>query len=196
MSPCPIFFVSQMSFPAQFQLFCPTHQLGHPCLPESWSLLSKRFLTACLFQFPPSYLWLYFLCLFLFHRKSHFAYHHTVLLCNTLIHYYLTITHSVSAHRIIYLGAFSATFIRHPVFIFLLEISINNRQIHPLFQNSQPLILPYFLFQYRTSPLFPHFLCFPCPLRSAPRTILSSFGTLSINPSRSPHKSFSPPCCC
>ena len=25
--------------------------------------------------------------------KSHFAYHYTVLLCDTLIHYYLTITH-------------------------------------------------------------------------------------------------------
>ena len=36
-------------------------------------------------------------------------------------------------------------------------------------------------------------LMFPsptCPLRSAPRTILSSFDTLSINPSRSSQKSF------
>ena len=56
-------------------------------------LLSKHFLTVCLLQFPPSYLWLYFLWFFLFHHKSHFAYHHhTVLLCNTLIHNYLTIT--------------------------------------------------------------------------------------------------------
>ena len=39
-------FVSQMSLPVQFQLFflafllfCPTHQVTHPCLPKSWSSL-------------------------------------------------------------------------------------------------------------------------------------------------------------
>ena len=44
-SPC-LLFVSQMSLPVQFQLFflaflpfCPTHQVTHPCLPESWSPL-------------------------------------------------------------------------------------------------------------------------------------------------------------
>ena len=121
---------SQHSFSCflAFPLFCPNHQSpGH--------LLSKRFLTACLLQFPPSYLWVYFLCFFLFHHKSHFAYHHTVLFCDTLIHYYLTIAHFLqvppSAHHIIYLGTFSSTFIRHPVLIFLLEISVDNRQIHP-----------------------------------------------------------------
>ena len=137
-----LLFVSQMSFSAQFQLhflafllFFAIHQVTHPCLPKSGHLLSKRFLTACLLQFPPSYLWLHFLCFFPFHQKSHFAYHHTVLLCNALIHYYLTIAHFLhvpfSAHHIIYLGTFSATFIRHPVFIFLLEINVDNRQIHP-----------------------------------------------------------------
>ena len=93
---------------------------------------SKCFLTACLLQFPPSYLCLYFLCFFLFH---HFAYYHTVLLYDTLIQYYLTITHFLqvppSAHHIIYLGTFSTTFIHHLKFIFLLEISIDNCQIHP-----------------------------------------------------------------
>ena len=41
MSPC-LLFVSQMSLPVKFQLlflafllFCPTHQVIHPCLPES-----------------------------------------------------------------------------------------------------------------------------------------------------------------
>ena len=95
MSPC-LLFVSQMSLPEQFQLFflafplfCPTHQVTHPSSQNSGHLLSKRFLTACLFQFPPSYLWLYFICFFLFHHESHFAYHHTVLFCDTLIYYYL-----------------------------------------------------------------------------------------------------------
>ena len=140
MSPC-LLFVSEMSLPVQFQLFflafllfCVTHQITRPCLPESWSNLSKSFLTACLLQFPPSYLWLYFLCFFLFHHETHFAYHHTLLLCDTLIQYYLTIAHFLqvppSAHHIIYLVTFSSTLIRHPVFIFLLEISIDNRQIH------------------------------------------------------------------
>ena len=141
MSPCLVF-VFQMSLLVQFQLFflafllfCPTHQVIHPCLPNPGHLLSKHFLTACLLQFSPSYLWLYFLCLFLFHNKNHFAYHHTVLLCSTLIQYYFTITQFLqvppSAHHIIYLGTFSSTLIHHPVFIFLLEISIDNRQIYP-----------------------------------------------------------------
>ena len=45
MSPC-LLFVSQMSLPVQFQLFfltfllfCPSHQVTRPCLPESWSPL-------------------------------------------------------------------------------------------------------------------------------------------------------------
>ena len=51
--PClPVFlFVSQMSFPVQFQLFflafllfCPTHQVTPPCLPESWSPLVQSLL--------------------------------------------------------------------------------------------------------------------------------------------------------
>ena len=136
MSSC-LLFVSQMSLPVQFQLFFlafvlfgPTHQVTILALHNPGHLLSKRFLTAFLLQFPPSYLLLYFLCFFLFHHKSHFSYHHTVLLCDTLIQYYLTIAHFLqvppSAHHIIYLGTFSSTLIRHPVFIFLLEISINN----------------------------------------------------------------------
>ena len=72
--------------------------------------LSKRFLTACILHFPPLYLWLYFLCLFLFHHETHFAYYLMVLLCNALTHHYLTIAHflqvSPSAHHIIYLGYF------------------------------------------------------------------------------------------
>ena len=86
MSPL-LLFVFQMSLPAQFQLFflgfllfCSNHQVTHPCLQSPGHLLSKCFLTACLIHFPPSYLWLYFLCFFLFHYKNHFAHHHTVLL--------------------------------------------------------------------------------------------------------------------
>ena len=123
-----LLFISQMSLPVQFELlflafllFYTTHLVTILASQNPGHLLSKRFLTACLLQFPPSYLWLYFLCFFLFHHKSHFAYHHTVLLCDILIHYYLTIAHFLqfppSAHHIIYLGTFSATFIRHPVFI-------------------------------------------------------------------------------
>ena len=98
MSLCLLF--SQMSLSVQFQLFflafllfCPTHQVTHFCPQNSGHLLSKRFLIACLLHFPPSYLWLYFLCFFLFHHESHFAYHHTVLLCDALMHCYLTIAH-------------------------------------------------------------------------------------------------------
>ena len=131
MSPC-LLFVFQMSIPTQFQLFflafplfCPTHQVTHPHWKQKkvkrsctdWlgrespgHLLSKRFLTACLLQFSPSYLWLYFLCFFLLDHKNHFVYYHTVLLCDTLIHYYLTIARFLqvpsSAHHIIYLGTF------------------------------------------------------------------------------------------
>ena len=67
MFPC-IVFVSQMSLPAEFQLFflafplfCPTHQVTQLASQNPGHLLSKHFLTACFLQFPPSYLWLYFL---------------------------------------------------------------------------------------------------------------------------------------
>ena len=107
-----------------FPLFYSSRQVTNPCIPESWSKrLFKRFLTACLLQFPPPYLWLYFLRLFLFHQNSHFAYHNTVLLCDALIYHYLTIAHFLqvhsSAHHIIYLGISSVTFVGHPVLSFL-----------------------------------------------------------------------------
>ena len=132
MSLC-LLFVSQMSLPVQFQLFFlafplfySTHQVTILASQNPGHLLFKRFLTTCLLQFSISYLWLYFLYFFLFHHKSYFAYHHTVLLCNARIRYYLTIAHflyvSPSTNHIIYFGTFSATFIRHPVFVFLLEI--------------------------------------------------------------------------
>ena len=118
-----------------------------------------------------------------------------MLLCNTLIQYYLTITYFLqvppSAHHIIYLGTFSSTFIRHSVFIFLLKISIDNRQIHPFPKdnNHSSLFLvptPY-LPIVSSSPMFPSPTCL---LRSAPRTILSSLDILSIKSSRSSQKSF------
>ena len=83
MSPC-LLFVSQMSLPAQFQLFflafllfCPTHQVLILASQNPGHLLSKCFLTACLLQFSPSYLWLYFLC-FLFTMR---AILHTTIRC-------------------------------------------------------------------------------------------------------------------
>ena len=85
---------SQYSFSCFSSYFCYFVPLMRQHILASQNpghFLSKRFLTACLFQFPPSYLWLYFLCFFIFHHKSHFAYHHMVGLCDTLIHYYLTI---------------------------------------------------------------------------------------------------------
>ena len=51
-----------------------------------------------------------------------------------------------------------------------------------LFAKSTTIRPSSFLFQRRTFPLFSHPLC---PFRSAPRTILACFDTLSINPSRS-----------
>ena len=100
-----------------------------------------------------------------------------MLFCDILIHHYHTITHFFQvppfAHYIIYLGAFSATFICHPVFIFLL--SVDNHQIPPFLQNSQSLILPYFLFQHCTSSLFSHPLCFLFPhVHLGPHLELSS----------------------
>ena len=97
MSPC-LLFVSQMSLPVQFQLFCLTHQETHPCLPESWSTLRCCFVTHS----------------FTITLQSHISF--KVL---------------PSAHHIIYLGTFSSTLICHLVFIFFLEINIDNRQIHP-----------------------------------------------------------------
>ena len=142
MSPC-LLFISQMSLPVQFQLFFLAFPLFYALISNPFfasqnpgHFLSKRFLTACLLQFPLSYLWIYFLCFFLFHYESHFAYHHMVLLCNAVIRHYLKIAHFFqippSAHHIIHLGTFFATFIRRPVFMFLLEISVNNRQMHSL----------------------------------------------------------------
>ena len=71
----------------------------------------------------------------------------------------LTIAHflqvSPSAHHIVYLG----TFIRHPVFVFLLEISVNNRQIYPLRKipnhASLLLVLAPHLPIISSSPMFP-----------------------------------------
>ena len=97
-------------------LFHSSGYLSSPLNPDH--LLSKRLLTARLLQFSPSYLWL-FLCLFLFPHEGHFAYHHTVLLCDVLIYHYLTIAHFLQvppAHYIIDMVTFSATFILHPVF--------------------------------------------------------------------------------
>ena len=121
---------------------------------------------------------------------------HTVLLCDTLIHYYLTIAHFLqvppSAHRIIYLGTFSATVICHPVFILFLEKRIDNRQIHsfPKIHNH----LSFLISSSNTIP--PHYFLIPyvsfahMSIKSAPKTILSSFDILFINPSRSSQKSF------
>ena len=90
-SNCP----SQHSFSCffAFPLFCSTYQIAHHASQNSGHLLSKRSLTTCLIHFPPSYLWFYFHCFSLFHHENHFAYHHTVLLCNALIHHYPTIAH-------------------------------------------------------------------------------------------------------
>ena len=135
--------------------------------------------------------------LFLFHYKNHFAYHHTVLLCDTLIHYYLTITHFLqvppSAHHIIYLGTFSSTLVRHPEFIFLLEISIDNRQIH-LFSK----IHNHYSFLIScSSPLSPHYFLIPyvsffhMSIKICTKDYnISSVDILSINPSRSSQNSF------
>ena len=117
-----------------------------------------------------------------------------MLLCDALIHYYLTIAHLLqvppSAHHIIYLITFSATFIRHPVFVLLLEISVDNGQIHLLckifnhrsFLISRSSIAP---FHYFLIPMFPSPTC---PFRSTPRIIPSCL--ISINQSRSFQKSF------
>ena len=78
MSPC-LLFVSQMSLPVKFQLFflafllfCPTHQVTHPCLPKSW------------------YLWLYFPFFFLFTIR---AILHTTIRCCFATHSF-TITYN------------------------------------------------------------------------------------------------------
>ena len=102
-----------------------------------------------------------------------------VLLCDALIHHYLTIAHFLhvppSAHHIIYLVTFSATFIPPLVFVFL-EISVDNRQIHPFckIHNHRS-----FLFQH----VLPHLLRFLCPhVHSTHPGLAKDY--------------FSPPCCC
>ena len=99
-SPC-LLFVSQMSFPVQFQLFflafllfCPTHSVTHPCLPESWSHLVKRFLTIFLLQFPPSYFWAYFLCFFFFTIR--FILHTTIRCCFAIHSFTITLQSHIS----------------------------------------------------------------------------------------------------
>ena len=136
----------------------------------------------------------------LFHYESHFAYHHTVLFCDTIIHYYLTIAHFFQvlpfAHHITYLGTFSTTFICYPVFVFFLEISVDNRQIYPLgkIHNHRSLFLipALYLPIISSSPMFP----LPtCPFRSTARTILYlSTHFLSTHPGLAKNH-FSPPCC-
>ena len=80
MSPC-LLFVSQMSLSVQcqlfflaFSLFCPTDQVTRPLPPR----------ILLFFSFHHRIFGFTFSAFFLFHHKSHFAYHHTVLLCDTL----------------------------------------------------------------------------------------------------------------
>ena len=123
-----------------------------------------------------------------------------MLFCNALIHPNYNHTFfqvPPSAHHIIYLGTFFATFICHSVFVFLLEISVDNCQtilftksttIHP---SSFLVPAPYLPITF-SSPMFP----LPtCPFRSSPRTILFCFDTLSTHPGLAKNH-FSPPCCC
>ena len=73
-----------------------SHSSGNPRylrLPKSWLPFAQMLLDGLSTSVSLSYLWLYFFCFFLFHHESHFAYHHTVLLCDALIYYYLAITH-------------------------------------------------------------------------------------------------------
>ena len=73
-----------------------SHSSGNPRylrLPKSWLPFAQMLLDGLSTSVSLSYLWLYFFCFLLFHHESHFAYHHTVLLCDALIYYYLTITH-------------------------------------------------------------------------------------------------------
>ena len=165
MSPC-LLFVFQMSLPVQFQLFfltflpfCPTHQVTHPCLPKSWSPLVET-LPDSLSPSVSTIVSLALLSMLFFHHNRHFVCHPTMLLRDALIHYYLTIAHFLQvppAHHIIYLATFFATFIRHPVFIFLLEISVDNCQIHsfPKLHNlgSFPISC--------SSRVFPHYFLIP-----------------------------------
>ena len=126
---------------------------------------------------------------------------------HSLLPYNCTFSSSSSfftLHRLIYLCTFSTTFIRHPLFIFLLEISIDNRQIpkskiQKLFPKSTTIDPFLFLVSAPYLPIISSSLMFPsptCPLRSAPRTILSRFDTLSINHPGLLKNHFSPPCCC
>ena len=60
-----------------------SHSSGNPSLPTkilvtSYLNLSKRFFIACLLQFSPSYIWVYFLCLFFFTIRAIF---HSTLRC-------------------------------------------------------------------------------------------------------------------
>ena len=75
-------------------------------------------------------------------------------------------------------------FTSFPVFVVFLEISVDNRQIHPLCKIRNYL---YFLIS-RSNTVPPHYFFIPyafpsptCPFRSAPSSILSCSDTLSIN---------------
>ena len=172
-------------------------------------LLSKRFLTTCLLQFPPSYLWLYFFCFFFF---TMIAILRTTIRCCFATHAFtnnlqseisfnsfctsqmllLHFPNPPSALHIIYLGTFSATFICHPVFIFLLKISVEIAK-SILFGKSTTIDPSLFLVPTAYLPTISSSPMFPSPtypFRSAPRTILSCFNTLFISPSRSSQKSF------
>ena len=100
------------------------------------------------------------------------------------------------AHYIIYLGTFSATFIRHPVFVFLLEISVENRQIHSPSTTINPSL---FLVPATYLPIISSSPMFPSPtysFRSAPSTIIFCFNTLLSTHPGFAKNHFSPPCSC
>ena len=95
-----------------------------------------------------------------------------------------------SVHHIIYLGTFYATFMRHPVFV-LLKISVYNCQLHPL---AKYTILLYFLFQHHTSPNILIFSVYSTTysVKSAPKTMLTCFNTLSYQTDPCPAKNHFP----
>ena len=188
---------SQYSFSCFSQYFrCFVPLIRQPILASQnpGYLLSKRFLTPYLLQFPPSYLWLYS-AFFFFTMRA--ILHSTIRCCfgrtYSPLPYNRTFPSSFSfctSYNL--LGYFFRHFYKSPCVLFLLEISADNRQIHLLgkihnIDSSLYLVPAPYLSVISSSPIFPSPTC---PLRSAPRTILPCFDTLSINPSRSCQKLF------
>lgn len=131
--------------------------------------------------------WLHFYTLPLLHLQCHPADHHPMLFSHVLSCRYLAITNFFEVksptHDVVNLGAPSPALIRHPLFLFLLDVCMHTsvciHDSHVLFAKCTSICPSAFLSLRPCSPIIDS--SSTCSLKSAPIRILSSFGTKSTS---------------